>query len=448
MEFNSKSLSFRLLVSAGVVLASFFVLVAVVLEQGYRESAEQTLRENLKIHIYSLLSTAEVSRQGQVKMPKELREPRFANPGSGLYAWIWRVGSDDVWSSQSAIGLSPSQAPEIEPGKFAFLYDEQGRYVLHYKVIWENGRRGREYVFSIAEDGHFVNKQVNRFKTVLGSWLTGLGAVLVLIQFLVLRWGLKPLRMIVKDLEAIERGEKTRLDGVYGIELRRLAGNLNGLIASERAHLERYRNTLADLAHSLKTPLAILRGVVESDEVNKKTVQDQITRMNEIVEYQLQRAAAKGEKKMTGTIDASQVVDKIVASMKKVHADKSIVFDVKKPDKFKIYCEQGDFYEIAGNLIDNACKWCDKKVRISIYNKNQIKQDGFSFLLQVEDDGPGIPPDHLHDILKRGVRADQNTDGHGIGMAVVNEIIDLLGGKLLGDKSQPLGGMRWRVYLV
>ncbi len=445
---NSKSLSFRLLVSAGVVLASFFILVAIVLEQGYRESAEQTLRENLKIQVYSLLSAAELTRAGQIKIPKELREPRFSNPGSGLYAWIQPADANVVWFSPSAIGLNASSAPEMESGKYIFLLDEQGRYVLHYKVIWETGRgREREYIFSVAEESLFVAKQVDRFKTALGSWLLVMGLILILIQFLVLRWGLSPLRLIVRDLEAIERGEKSLLDGSYATELRGLAGNLNALISSERAHLERYRNTLADLAHSLKTPLAILRGSIDSPVLDKKTVHDQISRMDEIVEYQLQRAAAKGEKKITGTIDAAQGVDKIIASMKKVHADKPIVFEIKKPDKFKIYCEQGDFYEIAGNLIDNACKWCDKKVRISIFNKNQIKQHGFSFLLQIEDDGPGIPADHLDDILKRGVRADQNIDGHGIGMAVVNEIIDLLGGQLLGDKSQILGGMRWRVYL-
>ncbi|MGD7036536.1 ATP-binding protein [Methylotuvimicrobium buryatense] len=445
---NSKSLSFRLLVSAGVVLASFFILVAIVLEQGYRESAEQTLRENLKIQVYSLLSAAELTRAGQIKMPKELREPRFSNPGSGLYAWIQPVDGDVVWFSPSAIGLNASSAPEMESGKFVFLLDEQGRYVLHYKVIWENHRgKEQEYIFSVAEESLFVAKQVDRFKTALGSWLLAMGLILILIQFLVLRWGLSPLRLIVRDLEAIERGEKSLLDGSYATELRGLARNLNALISSERAHLERYRNTLADLAHSLKTPLAILRGSIDSPVLNKKTVHDQISRMDEIVEYQLQRAAAKGEKKITGTMDASLGVDKIIASMKKVHADKPIVFEIKKPDKFKIYCEQGDFYEIAGNLIDNACKWCDKKVKVSILNKNQIKQEGFSFLLQIEDDGPGIPVDHLNDILKRGVRADQNTDGHGIGMAVVNEIIDLLGGQLLGDKSQSLGGMRWQVYL-
>lgn len=445
---NTKSLSFRLLVSAGVVLAAFFALVAIVLEQGYRQSAEQALRENLRIQIYSLLSAAELGRAGRIKMPKALREPRFSNPGSGLYASVQRAGGEMVWRSASSIGLNLTLAPALAPGEYAFLLDDQGRYVLHYDVIWENETgKEQEYIFSVAEDSQFVIRQVDRFRTTLRSSLVVIGLVLVLFQFIVLRWSLTPLRLIVRDLEAIERGDKTRLDGDYATELQGLAGNLNALVSSERAHLERYRNTLADLAHSLKTPLAILRGGVESVELNKQMVQDQISRMDEIVEYQLQRAAAKGEKKITGTVDAAIVIDKILASMQKVYADKQIRFDVKKPENFKIYCEEGDIYEIAGNLIDNACKWCDNKIKVSLLSKSQIKQGDYSLILQVEDDGPGIPVDHLDDILKRGVRADQNTHGHGIGMAVVDELIELLGGRLVGSKSKTLGGMRWQVYL-
>ncbi|MCD2451298.1 ATP-binding protein [Methylicorpusculum oleiharenae] len=443
-----KSLSLRLLFSTGFVLASFFAIVSVVLERGYKESAEQALRENLKVQVYSLLSAAELTRNGQIKLPKALREPRFSDPGSGLYASVQPAKGKTEWHSPSAVGLTLSPPPQIAPGKFAFLLDDMGRYVLHYSVIWEDKRRkGREFIFSVAEDSQFVSHQVASFKRVLQSWLMGIGSVLIIIQLVVLRWSLKPLRVIVKDLEAIERGDKTRLDGVYSTELEGLAGNLNALVSSERAHLERYRNTLADLAHSLKTPLAILRGCIETPELNKKTALDQISRMNEIVEYQLQKAAAKGEKKTTGTVDASIVLDKIIGSMRKVHSGKKINFETRKPESYKLYCEEGDLYEIAGNLIDNASKWCDKKVKVSLQYKNQIKKNKYKFLLQIEDDGPGIPSGQLEEILKRGVRADQNIHGHGIGMAVVNELVGLMGGELLGDKSPSLGGMRWQVYL-
>ncbi|MCK5190509.1 MAG: sensor histidine kinase, partial [Methylococcales bacterium] len=306
---KTRSLSFRLLISAGFVLTAFFALVAFVLEQGFRESAEQALKEKLQVHIYSLLSVAELTATGKLNMPATLREPRFSNPGSGLYAVINQTNNVLIWRSLSAIGVEIPSTMQLKPGESVFEKDSAGRFVLHYAVIWEN-EAGLEqyYIFTVAEDELFVSNQVERFRVTLRTWLFFIGILLVLIQFLVLRWSLKPLRIIVEDLEAIESGNKNRLDGQYPSELTGLAGNLNALISSERAHLERYRNTLADLAHSLKTPLAILRGCIEPAVANKKTIAEQISRMNEIVEYQLQKAAAKGQKNLTGKVDVGLII--------------------------------------------------------------------------------------------------------------------------------------------
>src|SRR5665811_1204023 len=244
---------------------------------------------------YSLLSAAKMNNSGELIMPPSLHEPRFENPGSGLYGFIQQAKKKLVWRSPSAIGLDVIAPPEFSSGNSAFVF-EHDRYVLHYDVLWQNiAGIEREYIFTVAEDARFVSSQVEQLQETLRLWLVAIGIVLVFIQFVVFRWSLKPLWSIVKDLEAIEQGKKTHLDGHYAKELESLAGNINAFITHERAHLERYRNNLANLAHSLKTPLAILRGCVESFNENKETVQEQISRMNEIVEYQLQRAAAKGE---------------------------------------------------------------------------------------------------------------------------------------------------------
>lgn len=443
-----KSLSFRLLISASLVLAAFFALVSVVLEQGFRESAEQALKEKLLVQVYSLLSAAELKTAGDLNMPPNLPEPRFATPGSGLYGFIQLAKKNLVWRSPSAIGLNVTPPPELNPGDFAFLLTEQGRYALHYNVIWKNaaGIEG-DYIFTVTEDAQFVGNEVARFRETLRGWLLLLGLVLICLQLILLRWSLKPLRIIVKDLEAIEKGQKTHLDGDYATELEGLAGNLNVFIHSERAHLERYRNAMADLAHSLKTPLSILRGCAESFSANKELVKEQVNRMDEIVEYQLQRAAAKGEHKPSGTVDLAAVLKKITASLAKVYVDKNIVFDRGVPEPSLICYEEGDLYEIAGNLMDNACKWCRNSVKITVTLNEQKGRRNYGVLLQVEDDGPGIPTDKIAQILKRGVRADENTQGHGIGMAVVSELVGLLGGVLEGKNSEILGGMKWCVYL-
>ena len=444
---RTKSLSFRLLIAEGLVLAAFFALVAIVLEQGFRESAEQALRETLQVQAYSLLSAAKLDNTGELIMPSSLHDPRLTSPGSGLYGFIQQA-KKPVWRSPSAIGLEVIVPPELSAGDSAFVLDKHRRYVLHYAVLWQNldGIK-REFIFTVAEDARFVGSQVEQLQQTLRFWLLIIGVVLVFIQFALLRWSLKPLRSIVKDLEAIEQGKKTLLDGHYPTELEGLAGNLNAFITHERAHLERYRNNLADLAHSLKTPLAILRGCVESFSDNKETVQEQISRINQIVEYQLQRAAAKGEHKTSKTVDVSIVINKIIASLSKVYIDKGINFELTIPEQCLVYCEEGDMYEIVGNLLDNACKWCLHSVKVSIALNQRKSRRNFFLLLEIEDDGPGIPVGKFNDILKRGIRADENIHGHGIGMTVVYELIGLLGGKLEGGKSAALGGMRWSVYL-
>ncbi|MDQ7091868.1 MAG: ATP-binding protein [Methylococcales bacterium] len=445
LKFNT--LSFRLLFSTGLVMAAFFILALLVLERGFRNSAEQTLKEKLQIQVYALLSVAEMSPSGKLKMPQHLQESRLSNPSSGLYAVIRRSSHKLIWKSKSAIAVDVMPLTDFSAGEAVFLEDKQQRFVLHYGFIWEK-KQGlpRKYVISIAEDGFFVSHQIERFRSTLRVWFFSVGLVLVLIQFTVLHWGLKPLRRIVSDLAAIEAGEKNSLDGYYPEELSGLTYNLNVFITNERAHLERYRNTLADLSHSLKTPLAILNSSVETNNLPKKVMQFQISRMNDIIEYQLQKAAAKGQKKLTGAINTHSIVKKIVTSLDKVYFDKKISFEFEVSGSQQVYCEEGDMYEIAGNLLDNSAKWCQGRIKIRLFSLNKRLTQDYSFLLQIEDDGCGIAEDKLSEILKRGVRADENIDGHGIGMAVVYELIELLGGELLGGRSDSLGGVRWQVY--
>jgi two-component system, OmpR family, sensor histidine kinase PhoQ len=176
-------------------------------------------------------------------------------------------------------------------------------------------------------------------------------------------------------------------------------------------------------------------------------VQEQITIMNKIVEYQLQRAAAKGEHKAVKGLDLSTFLNKISGSLNKVYIDKAIHFDISVPEQCQIYFDEGDLYEIVGNLIDNACKWCRRRVKVSVTQNPRKDRRNYALLIQIDDDGPGIPDGKLNEILKRGVRADENTHGHGIGMTVVYDLVGMLGGKLEGNKSIELRGMSWRVYL-
>ena len=435
------------MLSAGLVLVAFFILALFVLERSFLYSAEQTLKEKLQIQIYGLLSVAEMSKSGKLKMPQDLQNERLSTPSSGLYAVIRRANHKLVWRSKSSIMVEVRPLQTFSTGIPIFLEDKEQRFVLHYGFIWDNEYGvPKKYVISIAEDGYFVSQQIKRFRDTLRIWFFSVGLVLVLTQFLVLRWSLKPLRRIAREIKAIEIGDKNHLSDTYPTELLGLTNNLNTLVSSERAHLERYRNTLADLSHSLKTPLAILRNGLEEIDVPRETMESQISRMNEIIQYQLQKAAAKGQKKLMGTIDSHDIIQKIISSLDKVYFDKKITFDLSVSGSTDVYCEEGDMYEIAGNLLDNSAKWCKNHVKIFLFDLRTEKDSKYSFLLQIEDDGCGIEKNKLSNILQRGVRADENIDGHGIGMAVVYELLELLGGKLLGGRSKTLGGIKWMVY--
>ncbi len=446
---KTRSLSFRLLVAAGLILAIAFALMTFILEQGFRNSAERALKEKLQVQIYALLSVAELTRNGQLQITANLHEPRFATPGSGLYAFVQKKDGTLIWRSASALGENNHLMAGLRAGESVFLTHpgQSNRFALQYDVIWESDS-GKEYefFFTVAEEAAFLTGQVDSFSQTLRKWLLLVGLALLLVQFIILRWSLKPLRTIGKDLRSIEQGHGHQLQGHYPPELQGLANNINGLISSERAHLQRYRNTLADLAHSLKTPLAILSGSLEDSnntEQLRTTLQNQISRMDDIVEYQLQKAAAKGQKQISENVDLVPIIEKIVTSLKKVYVEKNIRFSVEFPEQYLVKVEEGDLYEIFGNLLDNACKWCAGHVRIS---SNHHQNLDLACVI-VEDDGQGIPSDKLDEILKRGVRADQNIQGHGIGLAVVKELITLQGGSIKGEKSGSLGGIKWLVCL-
>lgn len=256
------SLNLRLLLSASCVLAGVFTLAGMALDRAFKDGTEEAIRERLLVHIYALLSAADLSQTGKITLPDNLPESRFSNPGSGLRGFVFAPDGQIEWRSASSLAVDLNPIDGLTVGHSRFIIDPDDNFVLYYPVMWEN-EFGREwkYIFAVAEDSGSFMRQVSTFRHSLWSWFGGIGIVLIIVQLIILRWSLKPLRHIAKDLEAIESGKNARLNDDYPMELQGLALNLNALIDSERTHLERYRNTLADLAHSLKTPLAIMRGI-------------------------------------------------------------------------------------------------------------------------------------------------------------------------------------------
>ena len=449
-----RSLRNRLLLVSAAVLAGFLGLTGLALDRAFSTSAESALRERLQGHLYALLAAADLNLQNQLELPVELPEPRFNLIGSGLMAEVRNATGMTVWRSRSALGTEFEELTTgAPPGERVFTPLDDGkstaRLMLSFATRWEGSEpQPRVYVFHVAERLDEHQAQIRQFRRGLFGWLAAATVLLLVVQAMILRWGLAPLRRVAQDLSEIEAGRAQALSGRYPTELQALIDNLNALLANTRAHLQRYRDTLGNLAHSLKTPLAVLRGSVEAKtpvEELRTVAQEQLQNMNEIVEYQLQRAAAAGRTALSAPLPVVPVARKIVAALEKVYAAKSLRVETAIAAAVMFRGDEGDLLEILGNIADNAFKWAHSRVRIEARNETG-GPSGLRFSLRVEDDGPGIPDDQLQRVRARGARADATTPGHGLGLAVAQEMAELYGGELIISRSS-LGGAAVEVRL-
>ncbi|MCF7980609.1 MAG: GHKL domain-containing protein [Pseudomonadales bacterium] len=445
------SLRGRLTLAACLILLSFLGFTGYVLDRAFQHSVENALLERLKTHIYALLTAAE-DENGNLIMPTLLQDPEFNRIDSGRYGIIINHNGKEIWRSPSAISLSlPKQTPTTA-GAYHLTKTRIGKdnlYRISYGVIWEN-QNGSEshYTFQVLQNTLPTDAEISGFRQTLWRWLGGLGLLLLAIQGAILRWGLAPLPRLAEDLHRIEQGKQDQLSGNYPSELQPVATNLNLLIANERRQRQRYRNTLADLAHSLKTPLAILRGIVSAQPatLNNESftiIDEQINRMDQLVSYQLQRAVSPETSLSSKPIELMPLALKLIRSLEKVYQDKGVSLQVEIDTPCRFIGDERDLMEVLGNLLDNAFKFCRHRVKLSAKHLTTPTGNNRLFI-NIENDGSPIPTAEQARILQRGARADTSQPGQGIGLAVALEIITSYQGTLAIDQST-LGGALFRV---
>ena len=447
------SMRLRVLVTGATLVIVFMLLTGLVLERAFRSSAMEASNERLQARIYMLFAAAEIDEDGSVIMPSSLPDPRLAVPNSGVLAAITNVNGTMLWRSESSLAATPIYPHPDTPGQATLgtttTDDGLTIYSLSYPLIWEL-ESGTEYtlIFHAAEDAIQVEASVAAFRDTLQLWLGSAALCLLLLQTILLVWVMKPLRQVASEVHQIEAGQRKQLAGDYPRELRPLTDNLNAILLSNQARLSRYRDALADLAHGLKTPLAVLRASTANSipEEQQFAMHDQLDRMDDVIVYQLQRAAASGRSPLTAPVCVAAATLRIVTSLEKVYHDKHIRFESNISNDVQFIGDPGDLAEILGNLADNACKWCDSHVRITATN-TASDTSADCLVLTVEDDGAGIPEELQLAVTQRGMRADSGTPGQGIGLAVVRDIVvELYGGKLAVDTSD-LGGARIQLRL-
>lgn len=446
------SLRFRVVAVASLVLAAFLGFTGVALESAFRDTGMELVREHLQAQVYALLAAADPGADGTLPMDG-LPEPRFALPDSGLYALVREPGGRVLWRSRSLLGRDldlapPEQAGAPRFGEFASPWGEHF-LVVAYRVRWElAGGAERVFDLHVAESRRALDDRVARYRRNLWTWLAGLAAVLLVAQALVLTMGLAPLRRLARDVQAVEAGERVTVSEDQPWELRALAANLNHLIRVGQRTVEGHRNALADLAHALKTPMAVLRGAAEDagpgQDALRETVLDGVARMDEALSYRLRRAAAAGDRALPVAVAVEPLAQRLCATLRKVYAGKAVTLSVTAPGALQARADPGDLTEILGNLLDNAYKWASSRVRLTLRGG----AGGRGLYISVEDDGPGIPPLQRTRILERGARADEHTPGQGIGLSVVHELaVHQYGGSIEVEDSAAEGGACIRVHL-
>lgn len=451
-----RSLSTRLLASVSVLLVVFFGLTIVALDLVFRDISERAILDRLEVQVLALLSVSEESMRGGLEPAPQLAESRYNSPGSGLYGEIRRTDDSATWRSNSMVGTGLDFGAVLVPGqrRFGVLPLANGSEVLALSlgIAWEfpNGST-RNFVYSVAENLDPYYAQLNRLRGQMFGWFTGLMLLLLAAFALVFRWVLSPVRRVAREIEAIELGDLSELGTGYPRELVGVTTNMNALLRSERERLARYRNTLGNLAHSLKTPLAVMRNVLGGEALRDAPVarqlDEQVSRMDDIVRYQLKRAAASGGTGLgQAPVDVQQTLESLRGALAKVYADRGLDLRLRVEPGCRFIGDQGDLTEIAGNLLDNACKWARRTVSLTAAPLQRPGARHAGLLLVIEDDGPGIAPDARARVLERGARLDERVSGQGIGLSVVRELAEVSGGSVTIDESA-LGGARVEVQL-
>ena len=416
------SLKFRTFTAALLALLFFIPLMHYALQQAYSASLTEATQERLRLLGLTLISEFEIE-QKQVFMPELMIHGEFNLPDSGIYGFIHNFDLV-VWKSMSAVKWP---MPEIQnfplPGQFQFTVVEQQakRYFRYsYTAEFDTDLGLTPVVFHVFMDTKTVDDEVRQFELTLRKWLSIIAILLLLLLLFTLNTALKPINRLVREIASIEHGKHARITNQYPPELESLKDSLNHVLNTEEQQRERYKNSLGDLAHSLKTPLAVLSGLTSLPDEGKEPVQQ----IDNIIQRQLKRAVAASGSSWNQREPVYPIVNKLTAAMEKVYHDKYLAIGFELPEDLYFQGDATDLMELLGNLLDNACKAANREVLISGQQTPQYLE------ISVADDGPGIPEDKKHLLLERGTRLDSYEAGQGIGMAVVSDLVSAYRGRL------------------
>jgi signal transduction histidine kinase len=444
---RTNSLAFRLGALAAIWTIVGLLAGILVLSQVFRDSAVRSLDNRLGADLESVFAVVELDCQGTIAMSRPLLAERFLNPFSG---WYWQIGSMDkpvkslahsrsLWDR--VIESEPLPPTGTRRGYVKGPKDQQLRFAESVLTLPppdepEDGRpcitKGSSFRVMVAADVKDVEAEVATFNNTLFWSVVALGVGLLAVTALQIRWGLAPLNKVSQSLAAIREGRADKLEGSFPTEIQPLADELNALVAHNSEVVSRARTHVANLAHFLKTPLSVLANEVQGQSGTlAETVSRQVQTMRRQVDHYLARARTVASAKVIGArAEAAPVISDLTRALSKIYTSRGIHITKQCPEGLSFRGDRSDFEEMVGNLLDNACKWADSEVSVTV---SSTKPGRISVV--VTDDGPGLNDEQKRRVLERGERLDESKPGSGLGLGIVKEIASLYGGTLTLGRS-------------
>lgn len=432
-------LSFWLASSLIVLLVLQWSIASVVIQQ----LVEAQLVDRLSQDAESLLSGIDFTAQQPDMLDTARVSGVYQRPFSGHY-YVIRTTMQAEYSR--SLWDSRLHVPEVEPGDQTLLRVRGPEKQPLLVAAHGYRKQGQSVTVAVAEDLTAINAGVRQFRLIHGVISFVILLALLGLQYYIVTHALRPLHKIRTDMRRLESGEIERIDAQRApLEITPLIAELNRLLSTMSRKTRRSREALGNLAHALKTQLALLGQVAAHPQLNaspdlQTALRDTGENMRRIVERELKRARLLGAALPGKRVDLQHEIAALVKTLQMMYADKQIVMDWQVADDACYDGDQEDMLELLGNLLDNACKWCRQEMRLTV-------EGGEDLRLMVEDDGPGCEPDELGELTRRGFRLDESKPGSGLGLAIVKDIVDSYGGTIAFLSSPDLHGLRVEVQL-
>ncbi|WKE64428.1 ATP-binding protein [Gallaecimonas kandeliae] len=448
------SLKGRVMLATTVSVVAFLAFVSFAIIKSYQSATEGTIERNLGQDVNELIALLE-DTQGTGWLPNELVNPNYNQPLSNNIGLIFDQEGKLIWRSLSSYRYEFDFHPVFYNLNRQFYHKEiegDGFFIYEFSVRLPLGDSVKDYTLMTMYQDKDYQRDASQFATIVLLWMTGGLFLMLLVITWTLRWGFSPLRILAGELSEMKSGERGQLSHHYPTEIARITRPLNALLHREQESRERLKHTMGDLAHSLKTPLAAIQASAQSLEILPDVPKDpladiieQAQRMNSTITYQLKRAVVGRQGLAQSRIDPRPVTEKLVRALTKVYGDKDVECELEVEPGCYFDGDEGDLMEILGNLLENAFRLCvcQVKVKLAFLGEKQRQQ----LLIQVDDDGPGVPEEKRESILQRGVRADSRNPGQGIGLAVVVDIVASYHGILTVGRAEELGGASFMISL-